>query len=114
VDLEQSPQPWYKSRTVIASAISSALGLAVASGLISPANGSIVSGNIEAIAGGIVAVMGIVSIWSRADVTKVADGKGQGPTTVSVPINSHLGQQALRAEQPSQPLGSEQSSIVRP
>jgi hypothetical protein len=86
---------------VIASAISSALGIAVASGIISPDKGSIISGNVEAIAGGIVAVMGIVSIWSRADVTKVVDGKGQGPTTVSVPVDSHLGAQALRQDKPA-------------
>jgi hypothetical protein len=101
VELEQNPQPWYKSRAVIASGISTALGLAVASGLISPANGSIISGNIEAIAGGIVAVMGVVTIWARADVTKVTDGKGQGPTTVSVPVDSHLGAQALRTQPPA-------------
>lgn len=105
MELEQNPQPWYKSRTVIASAISTALGLAVASGVISPSNGSIISGHVEGIAGGIVAVMGIITIWSRSDVTKVTDGKGQGPTTVSVPVDSHLGAQALRADLPTTNAG---------
>jgi hypothetical protein len=85
VELEQSPQPWYKSKTALASWTSTVIGLAVATGVISPENGSILTGHLEPILGGIVALLGLVSVWGHGEVTKVASPKGQGPVTVSVP-----------------------------
>ncbi len=84
MELEQEPNPWYKSKIIISSTLTTIIGLAVAVGMISPEKGSILTGNLEPIVGVILTVTGLVSIYGRSQVTKVAAGTGSGPVTTSV------------------------------
>jgi hypothetical protein len=61
----ETPTPWYKSRTQLLSVAQTAIGIALALGLISPDAGTILKGNLEPIIGGVVALVGLVALWTH-------------------------------------------------
>jgi len=65
-----APTPWYKSKTQLVQIGQTVIGTALALGLISPQLGSVLTGNIEPIVGGVVALLGLFALIAHPTEVK--------------------------------------------
>lgn len=88
-------EPWYKSATTWVSIGQTIIGISVAIGYLSPEQGTLLTGNLAPICGGIAALLGALAVLTnRAEVKAVTQ---TAPTIIVVPTPP------LAAEPPKEP-----------
>lgn len=79
----EQPTPWYQSRTQLLQISQTAIGIALALGLITPEIGTILNGNAGAIVGGVVAVIGAVTMLTHKNEVKTTSKEAAKEATLA-------------------------------
>lgn len=91
------PTPWYKSKTQLLQVVQTCIGIGLAVGVISPQLGTALSGNIEPIIGGVIALIGAAALLTHPTEVKTTAVQAAEEAAVGVAeaINGNSGAAAV-------------------